>query len=257
MTLIFLGVSLIGLIYVWLESRTQVWRFGILPERLVRQLVSLVAKHTGWERLDGLRGGGLTDYHVVLPLRSQAISQLPKQMYEGESELIILHPSLQTSEGDDSIFVVDLVTRPDGRVMKKLMGSRMELENYALLKLTRQQLGKSPPKNHVKYLAIELIAPGFEIAGEKTQRQDLGSSLTYTWGITAKSSGNHKIALVLRAESETGGEIAQIGTIIHEIRVASIAGLTYRQVRMLKAVLAAITTTLGILIALQKLHVLP
>jgi len=254
LTLILLGVSAAGLIYIWLISKTRVWHFGILSESLVRQSVSLRRSYASPDR------AGYIPWFVVLPIGAQYVSRLPTHMYEGESELIILYPLLRTEGDDSTVLVIDLSTHLDSAErVKDLKESRSELENYAVLKLTRQKLGGGLPVSFVKYLVIELIAPGFEVDGEKKQRKLLQRPLSspYIWGVAAKTSGNHEIALVFSAEDESGEEIAQIGRLVHRIRVASIMRLTHRQVRVLMGILGAITTALVILQALQKLNVIP
>jgi hypothetical protein len=247
---ILLGISIGGLIYTWLAIRNRALHFGILSEGLARQLVSL-------GRADSHADGPvLVSWFVVLPIDAQSVSRLPTHMYEGESELIVLHPLLKTEGDDNTILVMDLATQVDGEgKAKNLRKSRIELENYAVLKLTRQKLGEKISASRVKYLAIELIAPGFDVHGEKKQRKLLQRSLSspYTWGVAAKTSGNHEIALVFSAEDESGEEIAQIGRIVHKIRVASILRLTHRQARVLMGILGVITTALMILQALQEL----
>ena len=246
-----LGICIIVLVYLRSQTKARVWRFGIAPPTLICELVS-VRRSPGANMFSVRAPSG----YIVLELESELVSRLPERMYEGESEVVILHPLLKEWKGTDSILVVDLATSFQGSV-RELKEARTELEEYALLYLTRQVLTEELPKFHIRYLSIELLATGFEISGERTQKQDLQCPiLTYAWGIKAVTSGKHKIALVLKVEDENEIQTNLIGTILHEVKVASVARLTQRQIKILTAILGTCTALLAILEALQRLNFL-
>jgi hypothetical protein len=252
-TIFLLCISIAALVYLWKTARKRMWYFGILPERLFRQNIVLREQHLPYRNTQ-YEG----DYCVVLPLKSISTNRLPLQMYEGESELVVLHPLLQESQEDDSIITADLETWfGKAATAEKLKQSRTELENYAVLKLVHQKVGKGTHNDRVKYLSVEILSSAFEIAGDRIQRQLLRQyPMSFTWSITAKSSGKQKLAFVFRAEDETEKEIVKVGMLSHEVRVASIARLNHRQVRILIGIIGMITTILAIVETLQRIGII-
>lgn len=251
--LLILGIMACGAIYAWVYTKPRNWHFGLLAEKEVREKAKLEQIKSGMADIFDRAWG------VVVPIESHSISKLPTQVYEGESELIVLHPRLNATEDNDSLLIVNLATTAgDEKNIKSLQNSRTELENYAVLKLAHKKMNIRQNKKGARYLAIKLIASGFDVAGELRQRQELeNTNMIYTWGLTAKSSGNHKLALALYIENGTGEELAQIGTIFHQIKVVSIMNLTQRQVRVVAGVVGFITTILAILQTLHQLKIIP
>jgi hypothetical protein len=199
------------------------------------------------------------DYYAKFDLKHLAISQLPTQIYANESAMIVLHPVLESWENNESLLVVNLKTQLDTKKVVDLLKAddfQTKLKNYALLELTQKKIGKRSSKKH-KYLAMELLASGFEIAGSTKQKQELDTPvLTYTWNISTENSGVHEVAIALTLEDETGEKSISIGTIIHKIKVVSLGPLTHRQVNIFLAISGVITTVLTLLQALRLLGVI-
>jgi hypothetical protein len=258
--IIFLFPAIIAiLVYLWFLTIPQTSRIAILSEKSVREQADLEQSDISLANTLNSRVRRMDEWYVVVPTKSQEQSRIPSQIYEGESDLIVLHPQLDRWGEDDALLAVDLQNRVENKKLAKLKQSRAELENYAVLQLTRHKFASGKPKvKYAQYLSIEIIAAGFEVDGEKKQKQDLHSQkLTYTWGITAKNSGNHKIGFSLKVEDAEGKELAQLGTAVHPLKVVSIMRLTQRQLRILVGSAGAITTVLTILQALQALKIIP
>jgi hypothetical protein len=259
-----LGTLLIFIVifadYIWSTTSSISEDFAILPEWSVRAIIRsnrILDSKNILKKLPFRLVNDPTKY-TVIPLESEKKSKMPTQIYEGESELIILRPQLEQWKEHDSLLAVNLISAINQAKTTNLK-SQVEFENYAVLQHTKQKFTKVLSKgDQAQFLTIELLAPGFSVDGEKKQYQNLqNKNLIYSWGITANNSGNHTIGFTLKLESKSGNDTIQLGTMMWKIKVVSLFHLTKRQLRILFGSIGALTTILTILQALKELGVIP
>jgi hypothetical protein len=159
--------------------------------------------------------------------------EIPTKMYEGDSDIIVLRLAewgVFTSNGKaKTLFFIDAYSK-------------------------RQPLGMEIPSVFFpKFLEVELLAPGFDVEGEKRQKNEIFMEpMTYQWGICPSRPGNYEIGLVFRFE-ETSGRVGELGVITHKMNVVKIFGLNGRQIGGLVSVSQIVTWILAIILALNTL----
>ncbi|MFN8398761.1 MAG: hypothetical protein U0X74_02005 [Anaerolineales bacterium] len=232
--------------------------FAIIPENFSEKDIPLDLWETDTSRRASILSDPKSKYSIKFGLEQQLISQLPKKIYVNESAMIVIHPILRAWENDESLLVVDIETRLETKKVDSILNKsdyQTNLLNYALLELTRKKMRKSSTKEH-KYLVLELLASGFQIAGNVKQKQELSiPNLTYQWNISTENSGIHEIAIGLSLEDELGKQGTTIGTLTHKIKVVSVGPMTHRQVNIFLTLSGVITTILAILQALRTLGI--
>jgi len=109
--------------------------------------------------------------------------------------------------------------------------------------------------NSEAQLEFELIGAGFEIGGEKKQRQSLaGQHLHYQWSCYFPNSGSHAFIIVARLINTR--ETTELGRLERTITVAQLDHLTKRQVLILATLAGVVSGGLAIFEVLHNLGVL-
>jgi hypothetical protein len=91
---------------------------------------------------------------------------------------------------------------------------------------------QATPGLRPKYLELEMLAAGFDVQGDKKQKNDVSSPvLIYRWSISPQHSGKFEIGLALRGEDAVG-QVWEFGVITRNVTVFKLAGLTNRQIVM-------------------------
>lgn len=107
-----------------------------------------------------------------------------------------------------------------------------------------------------KYLAIELLAAGFDIEGAKKQKQEISfAPMNYRWNIRPLNSGNYEVGLIFRTENASG-RTRELGVVTHNVSVVKIDHLTSRHLWVLTRIFGLLTGTLGVLEVLNRLGII-
>lgn len=155
--------------------------------------------------------------------------RIPSSVYVGDSRnlTIDLHLSVKPSVGKESS-----------------MKFQKEKDGLNLQILCR--------KDDVDELEFELVAAGFQIEGDKKQKQRLNSNrLQYQWNCFFPNSGQHHFSIVGRLLGQTHKE--EIGRIEDVLIVVKVDHMTQRQVWILTTIAGIISGILSVAIALQTL----
>lgn len=214
--------------------------FGmVLAAASTAWLVRFPAKRTEPKRFSlwALQPAGKAD-KVGLTFHGPAV--FPKRVYEGDSctLTIDLHRTPHVLSGDE----VSYLRRTEDSLHVSLLVN---------LYFVRKDLVKIN-------LELELLAAGFEISGDRRQRQSVSSDvLRYQWNCYFPHSGSHSYALVAReiAEDENRQRVSDIGRMEENLRVVKLDHLTQRQVWLLATCTAILTGGLAVAEALRKLGV--
>lgn len=193
-----------------------------------------------------LRAGGFSKFFYGgsgwdgrLPLERMRVvnyhggGKLPKRVYEGDSKNITieLYPTFRVSESYEEPI----------HIQKTKSG----------LSITLKVLTKGGVD---EYLEFELLAAGFEIDGDKKQRQSLAlHNLRYQWNCYFPKSGSHDYAFVIRILSPMG--YIEAGCIENSTKVVKIDHMTQRQVWVFAAFAGIVSGSLALAEALHRLGV--
>lgn len=158
--------------------------------------------------------------------------RFPKEVYEGDSRNITvdLNPNFS----------------PVLRGLEISQSSNSNEYTFVTLDILRQR------KN--EFLEIELIAAGFDIDGDKKQKQSLASNkLQFQWSCLFSKSGYHSITFIVRLISATC--TTDIGRVEKSLKVSKLDHLTQRQVWVLATLGAVISGALAIIQVLRELGI--
>jgi hypothetical protein len=100
---------------------------------------------------------------------------------------------------------------------------------------------------------VELLAVGFEIAGDSVQRHswDGARPRQCVWSVKPNSSGSFGLGLIFRAQTSDLMEQVDIDT--YAISVRNCAGLSKRQTQLVAGLLSTAGTVMGLAEVLHRL----
>ena len=165
-----------------------------------------------------------------------AVFGIPTRLYEDGSCVVVC-----------SLVGWEIVDGKSGR----LMVTDKEGNQYVLI--------DSVMISEPEWLEVELLAPGFEVDGERRQRQEVSANIMYyRWGIRPKRAGIYQLCFSFRVGDE-GGRVVDLGDVRYTVKVVKWDGLTLRHLYWftgLSALVSLISLALGIVSSLIDLELI-
>lgn len=152
----------------------------------------------------------------------KGVIDIPTKLYEGDSKMIVIRiDSLNELMEQDLYFIKNN-------------------EELARIKI-----------NHT-HLKVEIIAAGFNVAGELIQKCDINENpMIFQWNISPRDSGNHEIGLLFQVEDALGNN-TKLGRITQPIKVVKYDHLTKQQLQFYLIIIGIFPVIMTIVELLKK-----
>lgn len=253
-------VSIVAMVVTYSVRRRlapDIETFGLITEGLAKRIVTDDDQPYLYSRSNEQQMSvfGQVWYDACLMFPDQASSRVPVTANVGAAALVVIRPHLDEWADTESLLIVKLRTRLDSATFNRLKGARSANRSYAMTELTKEVITWSGSLKGKKYLALELLAPSFTVAGSVKQRQPLGSAMSYVWSIVPNTPGKHRLGIGLCLENEDATASSAVGVIERAVIAASHGLMSERNVDITLKAVQIIAAVLGILLASRTLGI--